>query len=75
MSRVLALTAQLVLGSSLLLQLPSPDAIGCKPCGDPTLASLFEKADVVAVAEVLKVNVTARAPVVGWPYELCDVRW
>lgn len=75
MSRTLALTAQLFLSTCLLLQLPPRDAVSCKPCGDPTLANLLTKADVVAVAEVIKVDVTTRAPEAQQPRELKDVRW
>jgi hypothetical protein len=75
MLRTLAFTLQLLLGASLLLQVPAPDAIGCKPCADPTLAGLLDKADIVAIAEVRKVDVKTRPPEAQQPRELRDVRW
>lgn len=75
MLRSLVCTAQLFLGTSLLLQLPSPAAIACKPCLEPTLAGLLKLADVVAVAEIRKVEVQKRASSEPEPRELSDVRW
>lgn len=50
-------------------------AHGCKPCGEPTLAALLAKADVVAVAKVVKVKVEQRAPAQESGERNRDVSW
>lgn len=67
-------TMQRFLILALLAPLPSPDVIACKPCPDPTLPNMLNKADVVLVAEVVKVDVTSRKPTPPGR-ELRDVRW
>lgn len=75
MSRPRALIAPLFLGTSLLFQMQLPDAAACKPCPEPSLSRFLSKADVVAVAEVTKVDVKPRAPDAQSPRDLRDVRW
>jgi hypothetical protein len=60
---------------SLLSVLPPRTARSCKPCWDPTLAALLAKADVVAVAQVVKVEVTQRTPTPQSEEPIRDVRW
>lgn len=59
----------------LLPILPLRTARGCKPCGEPTLAALLSKADVVAVAKVVKVSVVPRAKAQPSEEPGRDVRW
>ena len=74
MSRSLIVILQLVLLA--LPQLASTAANACKPCMDPTLASLVAKADLVLVAEVEKVEVKQRPPdPQSAGKELRDVSW
>jgi hypothetical protein len=75
MSRLCIVILQLVFGT--LTQLVSPAASGCKPCADPSLAGLVGKADIVAVAEVVKVAVMPRPPdpQAAGQRLLQDVRW
>lgn len=67
-----ALFASLV---TLLGLLPLRTACGCKPCAEPTLAGLLSKADVVAVARVVKVKVVPRAASRASEEPGRDVRW
>lgn len=74
MSRSVWTFLKLSLLASSLSLLPMRTARGCKPCPEPTLAGLVSKADVVAVAKVVKVKVVPR---VSRPSEEPgrDVRW
>jgi hypothetical protein len=66
-----------VLLAAALAQLPAPAGYACKPCAEQTLARLLSKADVVAIARVLKVDVTTRgSDAQPTPMDLGrDVRW
>jgi len=62
MKRPVFLTLQLALFATALGQVPVATGLSCKPCGEPTFADLLRKADVVAVAQVLKVEVSPKGP-------------